>query len=45
METVTDENVFTATDINGFKHDFLEAHGFDVPGIDYEAEVDPSVVV
>jgi enoyl-[acyl-carrier protein] reductase/trans-2-enoyl-CoA reductase (NAD+) len=41
METTTDENVFTATDIAGFKHDFLEAHGFDVPGIDYEAEVDP----
>jgi enoyl-[acyl-carrier protein] reductase/trans-2-enoyl-CoA reductase (NAD+) len=45
METVTEENVFTASDINGFKHDFLEAHGFDVPGIDYDLEVDPSVIV
>jgi enoyl-[acyl-carrier protein] reductase/trans-2-enoyl-CoA reductase (NAD+) len=45
MESVTGENVFTVSDIAGFKHDFLEAHGFDVPGIDYEAEVDPSVVV
>jgi enoyl-[acyl-carrier protein] reductase/trans-2-enoyl-CoA reductase (NAD+) len=43
METVTEENIFTVTDIDGFKHDFLEAHGFDVPGIDYEAEVDPQL--
>ncbi|MDR1251903.1 MAG: trans-2-enoyl-CoA reductase family protein [Treponema sp.] len=45
METVTEENIFTASDINGFKHDFLEAHGFDVPGIDYEAGIDPSTVL
>jgi enoyl-[acyl-carrier protein] reductase/trans-2-enoyl-CoA reductase (NAD+) len=44
METVTEENVFTASDINGFKHDFLEAHGFDVPGIDYDLETDPAVI-
>jgi enoyl-[acyl-carrier protein] reductase/trans-2-enoyl-CoA reductase (NAD+) len=35
MDTVTEENAFTATDIAGFKHDFLEAHGFDVAGVDY----------
>jgi enoyl-[acyl-carrier protein] reductase/trans-2-enoyl-CoA reductase (NAD+) len=45
MEKVTEENVFTLSDIKGFKHDFLEAHGFDVPGIDYELEADPSVIV
>jgi enoyl-[acyl-carrier protein] reductase/trans-2-enoyl-CoA reductase (NAD+) len=42
MESATEENIFTVTDIAGFKHDFLEAHGFDVAGIDYEADVDPS---
>jgi enoyl-[acyl-carrier protein] reductase/trans-2-enoyl-CoA reductase (NAD+) len=36
MAGVTEENVFTATDIGGVKHDFLEAHGFDVAGINYE---------
>jgi enoyl-[acyl-carrier protein] reductase/trans-2-enoyl-CoA reductase (NAD+) len=36
MQSVTQENVLTATDIAGFKHDFLEAHGFDVEGVDYE---------
>jgi enoyl-[acyl-carrier protein] reductase/trans-2-enoyl-CoA reductase (NAD+) len=45
MERVTEENVFTASDINGFKHDFLEAHGFDVPGIDYERDVDPRSIL
>jgi enoyl-[acyl-carrier protein] reductase/trans-2-enoyl-CoA reductase (NAD+) len=42
MEAVTGENIFSITDVAGFKHDFLEAHGFDVSGIDYNAEVDPS---
>ncbi len=40
MKIVTPENVFTETDVAGFKHDFLEAHGFDVEGIDYNADVE-----
>ncbi|MDR0645035.1 MAG: trans-2-enoyl-CoA reductase family protein [Treponema sp.] len=36
MQRVTQENILTATDIDGFKHDFLEAHGFDVEGVNYE---------
>ena len=39
MNIVTPENVFTETDIAGFKHDFLEAHGFDVAGVDYNQEI------
>jgi len=39
MALVTPENVFTETDINGFKHAFLEVHGFDVEGVDYDAEI------
>ncbi|MDR0390072.1 MAG: trans-2-enoyl-CoA reductase family protein [Spirochaetaceae bacterium] len=42
MESVTEENIYEKTDLAGFKHDFLEAHGFDVAGVDYEADVDPS---
>jgi enoyl-[acyl-carrier protein] reductase/trans-2-enoyl-CoA reductase (NAD+) len=41
MKTVTEENVFETTDVAGFKHDFMETNGFDVEGIDYEADVDP----
>jgi enoyl-[acyl-carrier protein] reductase/trans-2-enoyl-CoA reductase (NAD+) len=29
-------------DVAGFRHDFLEAHGFDVAGVDYEADIDPA---
>jgi enoyl-[acyl-carrier protein] reductase/trans-2-enoyl-CoA reductase (NAD+) len=39
MKTVSPENVFAETDVAGFKHDFLEAHGFDVAGVDYGADV------
>ncbi|MDR0502542.1 MAG: trans-2-enoyl-CoA reductase family protein [Treponema sp.] len=34
MSAATAENVFTLTDIEGFKRDFLEAHGFDAPGLE-----------
>jgi enoyl-[acyl-carrier protein] reductase/trans-2-enoyl-CoA reductase (NAD+) len=45
MDTVTDDNVLSVTDVEGFRHDFLEAHGFDVEGIDYSADIDPSGIV
>ena len=38
MKNVTAENVYAETDINGVKHDFLEVHGFDVEGVNYDAE-------
>jgi len=41
MKTITNENMSAETDIAGFRHDFLAAHGFDVEGVDYEADVDP----
>jgi enoyl-[acyl-carrier protein] reductase/trans-2-enoyl-CoA reductase (NAD+) len=42
MALVTDDNILSATDAAGFRHDFLEVHGFDVEGIDYDRDVDPS---
>ena len=44
MEKVDRENLYLLTDLAGFKHDFLEAQGFDVEGVDYEADVNPSVI-
>ena len=38
MEKATPETLETLADVAGFRHDFLEAHGFDVAGIDYEAD-------
>ena len=35
MGRVTAENVFTETDVAGFKQDFMEAHGFEVAGVNY----------
>jgi len=36
IKEVTQENVFEKTDLAGFKHDFLETHGFDVEGVIYD---------
>jgi len=36
MDQVTGENVFQISDLEGFRHDFLEAHGFDVEGVEDE---------
>jgi enoyl-[acyl-carrier protein] reductase/trans-2-enoyl-CoA reductase (NAD+) len=44
MESATEDTVFSAADVAGFKHDFLEAHGFDAAGVDYDADVDPSAI-
>jgi enoyl-[acyl-carrier protein] reductase/trans-2-enoyl-CoA reductase (NAD+) len=42
MRSATDETVSRLADIEGFRHDFLEVHGFDVEGVDYNADVNPS---
>ncbi|MFW5711292.1 MAG: enoyl-ACP reductase FabV [Spirochaetia bacterium] len=39
-EEVTEENLNELADMQGFRSDFLRIHGFDVPGIDYEQDVD-----
>ena len=40
MKTITAGNVFAETDAAGIRHDFLEANGFDVAGVDYSAEIE-----
>ena len=42
MEKATEETLDSLADVAGFRHDFMEAHGFDVEGIDYETDVDPT---
>jgi enoyl-[acyl-carrier protein] reductase/trans-2-enoyl-CoA reductase (NAD+) len=42
MEKITSENIFELSDVAGFKHDFLAAHGFDIANVDYSADTDPS---
>lgn len=40
MATVTDKTVREKTDIAGYRHDFLAINGFDIDGIDYDADID-----
>jgi enoyl-[acyl-carrier protein] reductase / trans-2-enoyl-CoA reductase (NAD+) len=36
---VSDANLYELTDFAGYKHEFLRLFGFDVPGVDYDADV------
>jgi len=40
---VTTENLAARTDIQGYRAEFLKMFGFGLPGIDYDAEVEPHV--
>ncbi|MGN0554224.1 MAG: enoyl-ACP reductase FabV [Oscillospiraceae bacterium] len=42
---ISTETLADCADIAGYQHDFSELFGFDVPGIDYEADVDPVVPI
>ncbi|MEZ5528504.1 MAG: trans-2-enoyl-CoA reductase family protein [Porticoccaceae bacterium] len=42
---ITTENIPELTDFSGYQHEFLKLFGFEVDGVDYEAEVDPVVPI
>ena len=42
-KTVTTDNLMSATDYAGFKHDFRVLFGFEVPGVDYAIPVETEV--
>ncbi|WP_027872974.1 enoyl-ACP reductase FabV [Spongiibacter marinus] len=44
-DQVTTENLHDLTDFAGYKHEFLKLFGFDIDGVDYEADVDPVVAI
>ncbi|MES2626392.1 MAG: enoyl-ACP reductase FabV [Pseudomonadota bacterium] len=44
-QQVTTENVAELADFNAYKTGFLQLFGFEVPGVDYEADVDPVVPI
>ena len=41
--TVDTENLPTLTDIAGYRAEFMKLFGFGLPGINYDAEVEPHV--
>jgi enoyl-[acyl-carrier protein] reductase/trans-2-enoyl-CoA reductase (NAD+) len=42
---VTTENLPALTDIAGYRSEFLKLFGFGLPGIDYEADIEPHVLM
>ena len=42
---ISTENMNELTDFSGYKHEFLSLFGFDVDGVDYDAEVAPDVKI
>jgi enoyl-[acyl-carrier protein] reductase/trans-2-enoyl-CoA reductase (NAD+) len=41
-QQVTAENLGQLADIEGFRSEFLQHHGFEMPGVDYTRDVDPA---
>lgn len=44
-DTVTTENLHEVTDFVGYKSEFLRLFGFEIDGVDYDADVDPVVPI
>ncbi|MCM3039948.1 trans-2-enoyl-CoA reductase family protein [Paenibacillus motobuensis] len=44
-DLVSTDNVFDLSDLSGYRKEFFQLFGFEVDGIDYEADVDPAVSV
>lgn len=41
LARIDEATLHDLADLAGFREDFLRAHGFEVPGVDYEAEANP----
>jgi enoyl-[acyl-carrier protein] reductase/trans-2-enoyl-CoA reductase (NAD+) len=39
LATITQENLAEVGDLEGYRHDFLATNGFDIEGVDYNADV------
>jgi enoyl-[acyl-carrier protein] reductase/trans-2-enoyl-CoA reductase (NAD+) len=42
---ISTENLSELTDFKGYKEEFLRLFGFEMEGVDYDAEVDPNVQI
>jgi enoyl-[acyl-carrier protein] reductase/trans-2-enoyl-CoA reductase (NAD+) len=42
---VATENLEAITDIAGYRQEFLKLFGFGLPGIDYNADVEPHILM
>ncbi|HRE33010.1 MAG TPA: bifunctional NADH-specific enoyl-ACP reductase/trans-2-enoyl-CoA reductase, partial [Candidatus Berkiella sp.] len=44
-EQVSSENVMSISDLAGYRHEFHKLFGFEVSGVDYQAECEPEVSI
>lgn len=44
-DQVTNENLYELTDFAGYKTEFLRLFGFEIAGVDYNADVNPDVPI
>jgi len=44
-QQVSTENLHELSDFAGYRREFLQLFGFEVPGVDYDADVDPVVPI
>jgi enoyl-[acyl-carrier protein] reductase/trans-2-enoyl-CoA reductase (NAD+) len=44
-DIIENDTIGTMTDFPSYKHEFLRLFGFDIAGVDYEADVDPVVPI
>ena len=42
---ISTENLRQRSDFEGYKREFLQLFGFEVDGVDYDADVDPAVPI
>jgi len=45
QEIVTNETLHSMTDFPAYRHEFMRLFGFDMPGIDYDADISPVVPI
>ncbi len=45
QDIITTETIGEMTDFPSYRHEFMRLFGFDIPGVDYEADVDPVVPI
>jgi enoyl-[acyl-carrier protein] reductase/trans-2-enoyl-CoA reductase (NAD+) len=44
-DQITDETLFQLSDMKGYTHEFLKLFGFEIEGVDYDADVNPVVPI
>lgn len=42
---ITSENLNALTDVEGYRNDFYQLFGFNLPGVNYEADVNPNIQI